>query len=345
MARALTWAVFLGAGCGIVYLCLLILRPFSHVIAWSVVLAIVCYPLQQRLVRKTGRVALSAFITSVLAVFAVVIPLMVIVGVALKQGLLIGYSMRDAVHSSDRWLARMWVALAPFATRVGMDQHTIGVWLRQHTMSFASGLIGTMTTSMLVIVALFLMLRDGPRIAGALPDLLPFERTRSEVLLQRIRDVVQASVNGVVVIALIDGAAYGTTFWLLGVPAAALWGMVTVFASVVPVVGAFSVWGSVAAYLTVHGQWPRALVLGATACLVTGFDHILRPRLLAGRVGLSELPMFFALLGGVTAFGALGVVLGPVAFATCAALVDTLREPGISGGVTPSRPTEVTHAL
>ena len=326
MARALTWAVFFGAACGILYLCVLILRPFGSVIAWSVVLAIVCYPLQQRLVRKTGRAALSAFITSTLAVLSVVIPLMVTVGVAMKQGVLIGHSMRDAVHSSDRWLARMWAALAPLATRVGMDQHTIGGWLREHTMSFATGLIGTVATSMLVIVALFLMLRDGPRIAAALPDLLPFERRRSEALLQKIKDIVLASVYGVVVIALIDGAVYGTTFWLIGVPAAALWGMVTVFASVVPVVGALSVWGSVAVYLTLHGQWPQAVVLGVTASLVSGIDHVLRPRLVAGRVGLSELPMFFALLGGVAAFGALGVVLGPVAFATCAALVDALKE-------------------
>jgi predicted PurR-regulated permease PerM len=327
VARAMTWAVFVGAACGILYLCLLILRPFSHVIAWSVVLAIVCYPLQQRLSQKTGRAALSAFITSLVAVFAVVIPLMAIVGVAAKQGLLIGHSMRDAVHSSDRWLARMWAALAPFATRVGMDQHTIGLWVRQHTMSFASGLIGTLATSMLVIVALFLILRDGPRIAAALPDLLPFERTRSEVLLQKVRDVVQASVYGVIVIALIDGAVYGTTFWLLGVPAAALWGMVTVFASVVPVVGVLAVWGPVAVYLAIHGHWLQAVLLGGIAFLVSASDHVLRPRLVAGRVGLSELPMFFALLGGMTVFGALGVVLGPVAFATCAAVVDALRDP------------------
>jgi predicted PurR-regulated permease PerM len=69
------------------------------------------------------------------------------------------------------------------------------------------------------------------------------------------------------------------------------------------------------------------LVLALTALVVSGVDHVLRPRLVAGRVGLSELSMFFALLGGVTAFGALGVVLGPVAFATVAAIVDALRDP------------------
>ena len=90
-----------------------------------------------------------------------------------------------------------------------------------------------------------------------------------------------------------------------------------------------SVRGALAtAYLALHGEWPRAMVLAIWGTLVvSGIDNIVRPRLLAGRVGLSELAMLFALLGGLSVFGSLGVVLGPVVFATAAAIVDTLRAP------------------
>jgi predicted PurR-regulated permease PerM len=196
---------------------------------------------------------------------------------------------------------------------------------------------------------MFLLLRDGQALVGAIPDLLPFERQRSEVLLRRITDVVQASVYGVVVIAIMQGALCGAMFWVLGIPSAALWGMVTVFASVLPVVGAFAVWGPGTLYLAMTGQWPYAILLAIWGTfVVSGIDNVLRPRLVAGRVGLSELAMFFALLGGLSVFGALGVVLGPVAFATVAAIVDTLREPtpaaapadGVSARVEPlHRPT------
>jgi predicted PurR-regulated permease PerM len=70
-----------------------------------------------------------------------------------------------------------------------------------------------------------------------------------------------------------------------------------------------------------------SLTVIVMAVLVSAVDHVVRPRLVAGRVGLSNFAMFFALLGGVTSFGVLGVVLGPVAFATCAAIVDTLKQP------------------
>ena len=338
MTRALTWAVFVGSACGLLYLCLLILRPFGSIIAWSLVLAIVCSPLHERLVRKTGRVSLSALAASLLVVFAFVVPLAILAGVAVNQGVGLADSLRVALHSPDRWVARVSRALASVTNGVGVDQYTIGGWLRgqraewmqhagRYTVSFASGLLEALASSLFVVIALFLLLRDGERIVASIPDLLPFERPRSEALLRRIRDVVHASVYGVVVLALLHGAVYGAAFWLLGVPGAALWGMVTVLASVVPVIGGFAVWGPIAVYLAVNGHWPHVLALALTALIVSGADHVLRPRLVAGRVGLSELSMFFALLGGVTAFGALGVVLGPVAFATLGAVVDALRDP------------------
>ena len=82
------------------------------------------------------------------------------------------------------------------------------------------------------------------------------------------------------------------------------------------------------------GAWSHAIVLAIWGALVvSGIDNVLRPRLVAGRVGLSELSMFFALLGGLSVFGALGVVLGPVVFATAAAIVETLREPTTATGM------------
>jgi predicted PurR-regulated permease PerM len=129
------------------------------------------------------------------------------------------------------------------------------------------------------------------------------------------------------VIAVLQGALCGAMFWVLGIPAAALWGAVTVFASVLPVVGAFAVWGPGVVYLALTGGVPRAILLAIWGTfVVSGIDNVLRPRLVAGRVGLSELAMFFALLGGLRVFGALGVVLGPVAFATAASIVETLRQ-------------------
>lgn len=335
--RALTWVIFVGAASAIASLCLSIVRPFASVIAWSAVLAILCYPVHQRLVRRTRRVALSAFITSMLTVLACVVPLLLLGSLAVNQFVALGHSLQGALNGQADTLSRVAAPAAWITKRLGLDDAAIHAWIQQHiselargagryAVSIATGVLGAVLSSVLVIFTLFLLLRDGDGIVESIPDLLPFERQRSEALLRRIKDVVQASVYGVVVIAVLQGALCGAMLWLLGVPTAPLWGVVTMFASLLPVVGAFAVWGPATAYLALNGEWTRAIVLAIWGTFViSGIDNVLRPRLVAGRVGLSELAMLFAMLGGLTVFGGLGIVLGPVAFATAAGIVDTLR--------------------
>jgi predicted PurR-regulated permease PerM len=194
-------------------------------------------------------------------------------------------------------------------------------------MAAVADLSGAILSFAFVAFATFLLLRHGDRLVGNISDLLPFERRRSEALLLRIRDVIHGSMYGVVTIAIIQGALNGGMFWLLAVPAAALWGLVTVFASMLPLVGTAAVWVPGALYLFVTGDWQKAIVLTLWgAAVVSSVDNLLRPRLVAGRVGLSGLAMFVAMLGGLQAFGALGIVLGPVTFAAAAAIVEVLRD-------------------
>ena len=138
---------------------------------------------------------------------------------------------------------------------------------------------------------------------------------------------------GVVVIAVVQGALCGAIFWILGIPSAALWGMVTVVTSVLPVVGAAGVWAPGAAYLAATGQWTRAIILAVFGtAVISTVDNFLRPRLVGGRVGLSELVMFFSLLGGLQVFGVLGIVLGPVLFAIAAAILEALSDEAAMSG-------------
>jgi predicted PurR-regulated permease PerM len=332
------WSVFIAAAGAVVYLCLLVLHPFFGVAAWSTVIAITCYPFHQRLVRSNGRVALSAAITSTLMVLAVLLPLLFIAGVAVNQLLALGDSLRQAFLDPDGISRRVTAALAPLTERLGLAPDAIVAWASAHasewvagagqyTVSAAAGAGTAILSFALMAVATCLLLRHGETLVATIPDLLPFERTRSEALLLRIRDVVNASMHGVVTIATIQGVLCGGMFWLLGIPAAALWGLVTVFASMVPFVGTAAVWVPGTLYLLAIGAWPKAIALAVWgAAVVSSVDNVLRPKLVAGRVRLSGLAMFVAMLGGLQAFGALGIILGPVLFATAAAILDVLRD-------------------
>jgi predicted PurR-regulated permease PerM len=344
--RASKWVIFIAAAAFMAWLCAAILRPFANVIAWASVLAILSYPLHQRLLRRTGREALSAFITSVVTVLACVVPLLAAGGIAAHEFVSLGQSLPRALPAGSEPLGRAGDVLSRIAARIGVSDTVMRGWIEPHVgelvsrsgqyaVAAATGLFDTALSSVFVIFAMFLLLRDGRALVGVIADVLPFERSRNDALLARIKDAVQASLYGVVVIAVMQGALCGLMFAILGIPAAPAWGMVTVFASVLPVVGAFAVWGPGTLYLIVTGAWGRAIVLALWgAFVVSGVDNVLRPRLVAGRVGLSELAMFFALLGGLRVFGPVGIVLGPVAFATAAAIAEAIRDSDTVTGVT-----------
>ena len=337
--RAMKWAIFFALAGFILSLAVILLRPFLTVLAWAAVLAIICYPLHQRLVAKTGRVTLSAWATSTIAVLAVLVPLIVVGGVAVRQLLALLQAILDTTSGRPDVAGGLAAVLARLGRRFGLDADAIAAWERQHggelardagqyTVWVAAAVGDAIASFVFVVFALFLLLREGPRIVSVIVDLLPFESRRSEAVLFRIRDVVYGSMHGVVVIALAQGTLCGAMFWLLGVPSAALWGAAAVVTSVLPLVGTAAVWIPGAVYLALTQEWWRAIVMVLWgAAVVSSIDNLLRPRLVGERVGLSELAMFFALLGGVRAFGLVGIVLGPVVFATIAAIVDVMRVP------------------
>ncbi len=338
--RVVKWTVFLGATAMVVYLCLLVLWPFLNVLAWSGVLAVTFYPVHHYLLRKTGRVALSALLASALVVVAFVIPLLLVAGLAISQLVALANSLQGtfAAGSGGGGVEPLRRGYEWVTARLGLDTAALAGWFTQHatelaqtaagyTLAVATSVTRAIVSFVFIIFAMFLLFRDGERLVARIPDLLPFERSRSEALLARIREVIYGGVYGVVVIAVIQGALCGWMFWILGIPSAALWGMVTVVTSVIPLAGAAAVWAPGAAYLAVTGHWVQAIVLVAWGgAVVSAVDNFLRPRLVGGRVGLSELVMFFALLGGLQVFGILGIVLGPVLFAIAGSILDVLSD-------------------
>jgi predicted PurR-regulated permease PerM len=336
-SRALRWSIFIGAAALVVYLCFLVLFPFLNVIAWSAILSITFYPVYLRVEQRTGRAAASALLTSALVVLIVLIPLLFIAGIAVRELRLLGMSLQAALQdpegqrriaASFDWLTRH-VGVDQAAITASISQHTdeLTRGVGQYTLSVAGSIAGAIVSFVFIIFAMFLMLRDGEGMLATIPDLLPFERARSETILHRMTDVVHASVYGVVVIAVIQGVLAGAMFALLGIPSAALWGLATVITSVVPLLGAAAIWLPATVYLLVAHAWIKAIVLAIWgAGVVSTVDNFLRPRLVAGRVGLSELTMFFALLGGLRVFGLLGIVLGPLVFALGAAMFEVFSE-------------------
>jgi predicted PurR-regulated permease PerM len=177
-----------------------------------------------------------------------------------------------------------------------------------------------------VLFTLFYLFLDGPRMLEGLRKLLPLDQEQADVVFRRNLEVIDASVYGVLVIAVVQGTLGGVAFWMAGVPSPVLWGVVMIVLSMIPVAGAFVVWLPVAIFYAVIGQWGKAAFLTVWGAVVIGtVDNFMRPQLVGRRARLHDLAIFFSVLGGLQVFGVLGLVLGPVVLAVTLALFDCLH--------------------
>lgn len=321
------------------YLCWLMLQPFVNVLAWAAVLVVFFYPVHRRLVARTGRPATSALLSSLFVIIVILLPLALITFAVVNEmtGLLQNVQARAAtlLDPNSPIMGRLTGWIGQY---VNIEQLYSQEFLLERikglsgavvgsTFGFVGGMVGVIVQVFFVIFTMYYLFRDGDRIVRALPEMLPLERAQSETIFKRTRDVIDASLYGVLVIAMIQGALGGLAFWVLGLPSAIVWAVVMIFLSMIPMAGAFIVWMPAAIYLAATGHWVKAIILVAWGLLVIGtIDNFLRPKLVGEKTRLHELFIFFSVLGGLKVFGVLGIVLGPVVLAITLALLDVFRQ-------------------
>jgi len=191
----------------------------------------------------------------------------------------------------------------------------------------AQNLLSFVVNFIIVLVTLFFFLRDGAEFLHRLQRLLPMDRERQDRLFKNVVDAVIAVVHGALLVAMIQGLLAGLAYWALGVPFAALWGVLTAFAALLPVGGTTIVSIPVALYLFFQGSAVKGVIL-LVWCLgvVVTVDNVLKPLFIGTRIKLPMLFLFFGLLGGLMVFGAIGLILGPVLFAVLAVLLEVYIE-------------------
>lgn len=333
------WIAVLAATAIALYLCWLMLRPFIGVLEWAAVLVIVFYPVHKRLAKKIKRRGLSAFISSLVVIFIVLLPLTFLT-IALAN------ELADAGRNLPVHVKQLMESQAPFAGRVSkwiQDHATVetqrsqefiaeqlkkgGAVLLGQSLGLMENILRGILKTFFVIFTMYYLFRDGDRIVEVLPAVLPLEKSQSKAIIARARQVVSAGVYGVVTIAMIQGLLGGLAFWILGVPSPILWAVLMTLVCMIPVAGSFFIWLPLSIYLMMTGHWTKAIFLLLWGTLVIStIDNFLRPKLIKNQTKLHELFVFFSVLGGISVFGLLGIVLGPVVLAITLGLLNTFSQ-------------------
>ena len=332
------WIILLATLAGALYLCWLMLKPFIGVLLWAAVLTMSFEPVHIRLLERTKSPNLSAALACLLVVLALGIPAGLLTWAIIHEispaisSLQTGLTDMMSPHSPLTGPAIVWlgehVNLEQMRAQATEQLGGLGTALASRTLGIVGGVLGTVIQGLFVVFVMYYLFRDGKQVRGALSSAIPLRHRQTFAIFVRTREVVSASVYGVLVISVIQGALGGLAFWALGLPSAVLWSVAMMFLSLIPLTGAFVVWIPAAIYLAVSGAWIKAILLTLWGVLVIGLvDNFLRPKLVGERAKLHELFIFFAVLGGLQVFGLLGIVLGPVVLAIALALFDAFRHP------------------
>jgi predicted PurR-regulated permease PerM len=202
-----------------------------------------------------------------------------------------------------------------------------------------TGALSVMVCLVLTLFLLFFFLRDGEEMARRLLLLVPLAEERKASLTRHLAAVTQAVVLGALLTSVVQGALVGIAFVFVDLPSPVVFGVLAAVASLLPLVGTALVWGPGAIALAVQGRWTAAVVLAAWgAVVVSGADNIVRPLMITGRAQVSTLTVFLGLMGGLGAFGPIGMFLGPVVLALVVALLRFAEES--RAGESPIQPPE-----
>jgi predicted PurR-regulated permease PerM len=319
------------------YLVWRIVEPLWQPVVWAALIGSLLAPLTARLSARMGnRPRVAAGLMTVGVVLLVLLPVIAIGGaVAAQASQLVGHIDTSALRSSELDLGRFPMLARPLhwlEATAGISLSEIETWLvtgaRRLLEVVASsggsvflGAVGTLVNFILMLFVLFFVLRDGPSFAEAVVRMLPIEPGLRGKLWRHLIDVTRAVFMGIGLTALVQGFLLGVGFAIAGLPSPLVFGVLGALFALVPMVGTAIIWLPAALWLALQGQPGYALFIAGWGIIAVGsVDNFLRPILISGRVEVPTLAVFIGVMGGLSAFGFVGLFLGPIVLGLLVAL-------------------------
>ncbi|AHF98560.1 hypothetical protein HALLA_06585 [Halostagnicola larsenii XH-48] len=311
------------------YLSLLLLLPFAQYVLVSILIAYILSPLQRRLETVTSS-TIAAFSLVILAVVAFIVPFLFVVVAIADDAARIAQNADpeqlqvaeiEAVLESEFGLS---VDLASTAADSGQQ---LGTMVLEQSTAWVSTITHALIGLGLAVFLIYYLLKDGHRLYGWVREMTPLPDDVQDDLYTELDQVMRAVLLGHVFIAMVQGFIAGIGLFVTGIPNAAFWTVVMIVLALIPLVGAFLVWGPAAVYLVITGDPLLAVGLFVySATIVAVSDDYLRPIVVDRYADINPAVIIVGVLGGAYAFGIMGLFFGPVVLGAFIAVVRVIDE-------------------
>jgi len=190
---------------------------------------------------------------------------------------------------------------------------TLTTFLIDSLSSFTKVTIDAIFSTVIMLYVMFYFLTMGDVLLRKILYFLPLDDTNEQRLLMRFTSVTRATIKGTLVIGLLQGTICGIAFAVAGIKGPVFWGSVMAVMSIIPAFGTAIIWGPALVILALTGNYTGAVILAILCGAVAGnLDNLIRPRLVGKDTEMHDLFVLFGTLGGISMFGLLGIIIGPI---------------------------------
>ncbi len=274
-----------------------------------------------------GRNTLASLMTLVIVLFTIVVPLVFLLGLVAEQAIdiaskakpLIEQQLSDSAGSKPQLPSWMPFAdrLAPYndqiMTKLGEVTGKVGGFLAASLAKLSGGTVMFFFQLFIMLYAMFFFLISGPSLIEKIMGYVPLSASNQEHMIEVGLSVSRATVKGTLIIGIIQGTLGGLGFAVAGIDEALFWGAIMTVMSIIPGIGSMLIWLPAVIYLLLSGQMLAGIgLLVWSAGVIGSVDNFLRPVLVGRDTGMPDLLILLSTLGGLTLFGASGLVLGPI---------------------------------
>jgi len=332
ISKTIQTSFFLGLlGCTLILVALMFV-PFLGAIVLAITLAIIFDPIYSFILRITRKQRSVAALLTILVVLIIVLIPTTLFGIRIFSQAQSLYS-QIAIHEANSSLSNISSSIENLVNRVfpsasfSLDlKQTIQQffqWILKNIGPIFSSVAKAFTMFLLGLLALYYLLKDGPKLKKSIIDLIPLSDRYSNMIFAKLKNAINSVIRGYLIIATVQGIIAGIGFTIFGLPNSALWGLVTVIAALVPILGTSLVVAPAVIYLFFSQGTATALGLliwGVVA--VSLVDNFLGPKLISRKVNIHPIFILISVLGGISLFGPIGFLIGPISIALLFSLLE-----------------------
>ena len=307
------------------------IRGFIVTVLMAAIFSGLAHPLYRRVLHLVrGRRATAAVLTLLVVLLVVVTPLVVFMGIVATEALDISQSVTPWVRQHIREPSKLGQLLErlPYADQIqtqvqaysaqiiekmGELAGRVSSFLVNSLSAATRGTVGFLFHLFVMLYAMFFFLAGGRQVLDRTLGYVPLPEADKELMVDKFVSVARATLKGTFVVGVVQGGLAGLALAVVGIQGATFWGTLMVVLSIVPALGTALVWVPAVAYLFAVGKTTSAIGLALWCALIVGtVDNFLRPKLVGRDTKMPDLLILLSTFGGLSMFGVVGFVLGPI---------------------------------